>query len=152
VRRARSLTDQAVLIADVDGLTGCLNHRAFHARLFEVASKATSIHPLTTLVLDVDHFKAVNDGYGHLAGDEFAFLLPDADLLTAEALERRLIERLVNGALRYDGRVTIGSATSSVATDGRLLLEQADARLYAIRANERGLASLRADEAGTAPS
>jgi len=40
--RARTNAFQAVRLADVDGLTGCLNHRAFHARLVEEAANATA--------------------------------------------------------------------------------------------------------------
>jgi diguanylate cyclase (GGDEF)-like protein len=163
VGRARTLTDQAIRLADVDGLTGCINHRAFHARLAEESAKATSGHPLSVLVLDVDYFKAINDGYGHQAGDdvlsqlgsllragfrahdvvgriggdEFAVLLPDADQETAAGLERRLLEALNEGALPHRWRVTIVSATTSVAADGTELLGSADARLYAKRRYDR---------------
>ena len=165
--RATTHAEQAVRLADVDGLTGCFNHRAFHARLVEEAAKATATHPLSVLVLDVDHFKAINDGHGHLAGDEvlaglgallrahfrandvvgriggdeFAVLLPDADDGMVDALERRLLEDLTEGALTFGGRVTIGSAsttdTTVDATDARHLLAAADARLYAKRRQDR---------------
>lgn len=163
VGRSRTLAEQAVLLADVDGLTGCLNHRAFHARLVEEAAKVTSAHPLSVLVLDADHFKAINDGYGHLAGDEllsrlglllrgafrardtigriggdeFAVLLPDADEGAAGALEQTLLQQLSDGALPHGGRVTIGSATTSVVIDARQLLASADARLYDKRRRDR---------------
>ncbi len=164
VGRAKTLAEQAVRLADIDGLTGCLNHRAFHARLVEEAARAASGHPLSVLVLDVDFFKAINDAYGHLAGDEvlarlgsvlrenfraqdvvgriggdeFAVLLPDADNGTAEALERRLLKEFADGALPHGGRVTIGSASTAVATDARRLLGSADAQLYSKRRRGRG--------------
>ncbi len=161
--RAKALTAQALRLADVDGLTGCFNHRAFHARLADEAAKATPSHPLSVLVLDIDRFKAINDSYGHLAGDEvlaglgsllrgnfrthdvvgriggdeFAVALPDANQHTAEALERRLLEDLSNGALPHGGRVTIGIASTVVATEARHLLASADAKLYAKRRRDR---------------
>jgi len=67
--RARTNALLAVRLAEVDGLTGCLIYRALHARLVEEAANATATHPLSGLILDVDHFKAINDGHGHPAGE-----------------------------------------------------------------------------------
>ncbi|MEM9190103.1 MAG: diguanylate cyclase [Myxococcota bacterium] len=57
-------------MATTDGLTGCLNKRAF---LQELDSKLVSAErfgrPLSLLVTDIDHFKSVNDTYGHATGD-----------------------------------------------------------------------------------
>jgi diguanylate cyclase (GGDEF)-like protein len=68
-----------------DPLTGCLNRRAALERLEAEAARARREgQPLTVAVLDVDHFKHVNDGHGHAAGD---------------AVLRELVRRL-GGALR----------------------------------------------------
>ena len=57
--------------ASRDALTGLANRRHFDARLdASWKSAALSGKPLTVLLVDVDHFKAFNDGYGHQAGDE----------------------------------------------------------------------------------
>jgi len=54
-----------------DGLTGLYNHREFHRWLErEVARYHRYRRPLSLLMLDIDHFKKVNDTYGHQAGDE----------------------------------------------------------------------------------
>lgn len=54
-----------------DPLTGCLNRRGFdHALAREVARSARGRWPVALLVIDLDHFKLVNDTHGHLAGDE----------------------------------------------------------------------------------
>jgi len=54
-----------------DGLTQLLTHRAFEERLGEEILRAGRYrYPLSLLMLDVDHFKRVNDTYGHPAGDE----------------------------------------------------------------------------------
>ncbi len=53
-----------------DGLTGIYNHRHFVERL-EVETRRAERHgrPLAVIMLDVDHFKAINDEFGHLFGD-----------------------------------------------------------------------------------
>ncbi len=54
-----------------DYLTGAYNHRYFQQQLrveWERASRAS--HPLSLLIIDIDHFKGVNDAYGHLTGDQ----------------------------------------------------------------------------------
>jgi diguanylate cyclase (GGDEF)-like protein len=57
--------------AATDGLTSLPNHRSFHERIREaVAAAETSGATVSAIVLDIDHFKTVNDELGHLAGDE----------------------------------------------------------------------------------
>jgi diguanylate cyclase (GGDEF)-like protein len=57
-------------LATRDALTGLLNRRAFDALLAEEVDRARRFgHPLTLVVLDLDHFKAINDTHGHAAGD-----------------------------------------------------------------------------------
>jgi diguanylate cyclase (GGDEF)-like protein len=52
-------------------LTGTMNKRYFLETLNRsIATSLRQKHPLTVVMLDVDHFKAVNDTYGHLVGDE----------------------------------------------------------------------------------
>ncbi len=57
-------------IAHHDGLTGLLNRATFQQRLNELLQKArTENKPLAVVMSDVDHFKQINDRYGHQAGD-----------------------------------------------------------------------------------
>ena len=64
--RIRALEEAAF----VDPLTGLANRRRFDERLGEEVRRAQAIGlPLTLLVLDIDHFKRVNDTYGHAVGD-----------------------------------------------------------------------------------
>lgn len=57
-------------IASTDGLTKIANRAAFDKRLDEELQRArTQAQPISLLILDVDHFKAFNDTYGHQAGD-----------------------------------------------------------------------------------
>jgi diguanylate cyclase (GGDEF)-like protein len=63
--------DELTRLADIDGLTGLLNHRAFHQQLAaELAACERLSVRATVLLIDLDHFKAINDRYGHGVGDE----------------------------------------------------------------------------------
>ncbi len=59
-------------VARTDGLTGCLNHAAMQDSLRREIERATraGAAPLSLVLVDLDHFKQVNEAYGHLAGDE----------------------------------------------------------------------------------
>ncbi len=58
-------------LATTDGLTGLCNHRHFQERLtIELERAQRSAQPLSLILLDIDHFKKVNDSYGHPCGDE----------------------------------------------------------------------------------
>ena len=71
------------LLATRDALTGLLNRRAFEGLLQEELQRAQRLnHPLALVLVDLDHFKAVNDTFGHAAGD--AVLVEAARRLEAE--------------------------------------------------------------------
>jgi diguanylate cyclase (GGDEF)-like protein len=73
------LLDEIAAQADTDGLTGCLNHRAFHEHLaVEIARAVRYRRPLSLIVVDIDDFKTVNDTYGHAAGDDALVAVADA--------------------------------------------------------------------------
>lgn len=104
-------------LATADPLTGLLNHRGMVTSLDAELERARRYErPCALLFLDIDHFKALNDGYGHAAGDvilqefaqilcrslrgvdvvsrwggeEFVILLPEMDSLSAEAAGERV--------------------------------------------------------------
>ncbi len=65
-------------MATRDFLTGLLNRREGLRRFREEISKSRRNHqPLTAIILDIDHFKNINDTYGHLAGDKVLQHLPE---------------------------------------------------------------------------
>jgi diguanylate cyclase (GGDEF)-like protein len=70
IAERRHLETELRRLATTDGLTGALNRSAFMAagqREMELAQQLG--HPLVVLMFDVDHFKTVNDRYGHAGGD-----------------------------------------------------------------------------------
>jgi diguanylate cyclase (GGDEF)-like protein len=76
-----------------DPLTDLLNHRAFQERMYdEIARAHRRDEPLAVCVLDLDRFKAINDTWGHAAGDEALQML--ADVLRRELRDEDVIGRL----------------------------------------------------------
>jgi len=103
--------------ATIDELTGVWNRRSFFENVRrEFQRSQRTLHPLAILMIDVDHFKSVNDTYGHAAGDqvlrgvaercrnqlrvidiigryggeEFAVALPETDIYAAGQIAERL--------------------------------------------------------------
>ena len=142
-----------------DSLTGVANHRCLHDRLAEEVERARRENSVVSVIaLDIDHFKAINDTYGHSEGDaalrviakqldsqartydvvgrvggeEFALVLPGVGPDGAFAMAERCRLRLAE--LSFHG---VGVACSAgVASyprddpDGCRLVEMADAALY----------------------
>jgi diguanylate cyclase (GGDEF)-like protein len=68
LKKAQARLEEMAL---VDGLTGIANRRSFDQRLkMEWSLGARMHHPLSLLMIDVDHFKNLNDTFGHQAGDD----------------------------------------------------------------------------------
>ena len=133
-------------LAFVDGLTGVANRRQFDERLnIEWARAQRHASALSLILVDVDHFKAYNDHYGHQAGDdalrrvaaclreqvrrgtdlvaryggeEFACLLPDTGLEDAQRLAVQLLEAVRAMAIphRHGGSGGVLTVSLGVAT------------------------------------
>ncbi|WP_438970669.1 GGDEF domain-containing protein [Methylophaga sp.] len=94
--RLEQLNQELQGIADCDGLTGVANRRKGDAYLAEVWTRLRrEERPLSVIMLDVDHFKAYNDNYGHQAGDDCLVLL-------AETIRAQLL-RPADLVARYGG-------------------------------------------------
>ncbi|HUF28545.1 MAG TPA: GGDEF domain-containing protein [Gemmatimonadaceae bacterium] len=129
---------QLATLVLTDPLSGCLNRRGFDQQLHrELARASRSGGELAMLAIDVDNFKEINDGHGHLVGDdvireigavlrgrartgdvvarlggdEFALLLPDTDEEGARHLAQRIREAFQEFRFRT-GRQTVGVAVS----------------------------------------
>jgi diguanylate cyclase (GGDEF)-like protein/PAS domain S-box-containing protein len=145
-------------LALTDALTGLWNRRAFDSRLeTAVMSSQRSKQPLALMMLDVDHFKSINDRFGHSCGDdvlrsvasilnrtkrvddvacrfggeEFAILMPGAVGQGAMALGERLREAMHAFAWeKTPVRMSMGIALFSPTDSSDDLVDKADAALY----------------------
>jgi diguanylate cyclase (GGDEF)-like protein len=80
-------------LADTDGLTGLVNHRGCQERLTqELRAAVATGRPLSVVVLDLDHFKQINDRFGHAEGDRV--LRATAGALTASVRQGDIVGRL----------------------------------------------------------
>ncbi len=94
--RLEQLNRELQRLADRDGLTGVANRRRGDAYLMEVWARLRRERaPLSAIMLDVDHFKAFNDNYGHQAGD-------DCLVAVAEQVRAQLL-RSADMVARYGG-------------------------------------------------
>ncbi len=156
VRRQNS---KLQLLATHDSLTKCLNRRAFLERLeASLASSKRHGHAVSCIMVDIDHFKAVNDSHGHGVGDqvlqrvaetlqsvsrknsslcrfggeEFCIILPYANTQSGMLAARRLrhaVELQVCAGINVT--VSIGVASTESGVDNPTeLLDQADKALY----------------------
>ena len=64
------IMDDAKANSEIDPLSGLFNRRGFDARVSQILSRPLSAYPHCVIVCDLDHFKVVNDTYGHAAGDQ----------------------------------------------------------------------------------
>jgi len=141
----RAAKQYAEELSQKDELTGLKNRRAFFEQgryLFEQSRRFN--HPVSVIMMDLDHFKLVNDNYGHSAGDkvlralaeplkalvreidvvsriggeEFAFALPETGLENAVNLAERLRTEIENIVVENDGDKIKITASFGVATSG----------------------------------
>ncbi len=174
--RTKFMLDLLSKRAMIDGLTGLWNRAYFDQRLAsELALSKRHDHPLSCLMLDVDHFKSVNDTYGHPAGDavlrrvagllaeraraedvacryggeEFGLIMPNTTGDNATTFAQRLLAG-VEGMMPTLGGVPVRITCSigladAAATPNDMLVDAADAALYRAKRGGRNRIVLHGD-------
>ena len=163
LRRTNRLHQEALKMSLTDPLTGLLNRRAFLNGLTKQTSGVL-------FMLDLDHFKDVNDGYGHpvgdevlcamadkmrelvretdligrLGGEEFAIFVTDLEAADANLLSARLCEG-VHHDEAFSGTTivvtsSIGLLQARHGVDVKLMLRDADKALYEAKTSGRARA------------
>lgn len=112
-----SATDKLNELVNTDALTGLLNRRAFDSAMdTEIGRSGRAGSPMSLLLIDVDRFKAYNDQYGHVSGDECLKLV-------ARHLQRSL-KRSADLAVRYGGE-EFAAILPETDEDGAYLVAEA---------------------------
>jgi diguanylate cyclase len=170
VRKVQRQNVQLETLSRTDALTGVASRGHWEALAGALLGAVAPGRPASLLIFDVDEFKAINDGHGHvlgddvlraigavllshgvsggiagrLGGDEFALAVP-VDAAAAKALAARLREQV--RALRFASApalrcsVTIGVAAAPAGEGLRGWLEAADAALYRGKGHARRVAT-----------
>ncbi len=154
--------DQLHTDSHTDPMTGLFNRRAMQQMLDGYQAQS---RPLAVIALDIDHFKAINDSFGHDVGDavivalatlmqrdlradaalcrssgeEFLLLLPGVSLVQAQRIAERLRQTVANHEMEQAGCITISLGVAhwpGDASDLGTVLKQADKALY--QAKHRG--------------
>ncbi|MHA6194036.1 GGDEF domain-containing protein [Pseudomonas wadenswilerensis] len=163
-RELETTNSISIHAAQTDELTGLKNRRAFfeHAQQLYNHCK-TNQSGLCALMVDMDHFKQINDTYGHqvgdqvlrqagtaisasfratdihgrLGGEEFAILLPDTTLETAVKIAEQLIQTIAGLAVEPIDCITASVGVASMDADDKdlpELMNNADKALYRAKA------------------
>jgi diguanylate cyclase (GGDEF)-like protein len=165
MQKVAELNQQLEKLATTDSLTSLLNRRAFeHSLSLELAIVERRSTPLSLVIIDIDHFKRINDNYGHAGGDkvlqiiatsltsiarnidvvariggeEFAVILPNTDAASSLGVAERMRTAVAN-ADWPDTPLTIslGTATLLNSENASSLFARADKALYSAKQNGR---------------
>lgn len=167
ITERKAMEDELRLLATTDPLTGAANRRSFMESLKGAVAQGHRLgHPVAVAMLDIDHFKRLNDTFGHAAGDaalirfvaeiqerlretdllgrlggeEFALILPATTAEQALEVVNDLRRRRQADCLCFEGqemRFTLSAGvTDTTRSDPAHLLSDADGALY--RAKEQG--------------
>lgn len=165
VQRKRS-EEEITLLATTDTLTGIANRRAFSAQFEKEIERSIRYGtPLSLVMYDIDHFKQVNDTFGHDAGDavlknltaivkrnirvgdvvarwggeEFMILMPQSDASAAADAAEKLRQEIARHPFERIGNLTVsfGVTAFTPQDDSNTLLKRVDDALYQAKENGR---------------
>ncbi len=169
------LFTQATVRATTDELTGLHNHRNFHERLEQEIARGSRFGSTFSLIMmDIDLFKAYNDIYGHLAGDqilrrvgrylessirgidlafryggeEFTIILPEARLDDAYKVAERIRKTIESKTSSRAMPITVSIGIGNWPNDGVMkeeIIGRADAALYRAKQTGRNRTCLSSD-------
>lgn len=161
--------------ARFDALTGLLNRHGMEERLQQtLPATHPDAMPLGIVMVDIDHFKKINDRFGHatgdaalravagvlrthlrksdiaarLGGEEFVLMMPGASAAEAMRMAVTLVELVANTAFETVGRITVSCGVSQMTRDDQsvdMALRRADKALYEAKAAGRNRAQLSAE-------
>ncbi|ALN73381.1 PleD family two-component system response regulator [Aureimonas sp. AU20] len=178
----RRSVQTTIELATIDPLTGLYNRRFLDGHLAQASEQsARSGRPLCVLILDIDHFKQINDTYGHdvgdevlrqfaervrrslrasdlaarIGGEEFALLMPDTDLASAEGAAERLRKLIeVEPFEVQDLAIPVTSSVGLARLNGmepRGLMKRADIALYEAKRGGRNRVVVASDLSTAGP-
>lgn len=169
--RAEEAAAQATIMAETDQLTGIANRRRTSFALEQaVSASRESGKPVSIAMFDIDHFKRINDTYGHQAGDEvlkrvaadaggelrsadtigrfggeeFVIVLPDATASVAMMVAERVRVAIEAGGDNPCVTISIGVAELAIGEACDTLLRRADQALYVAKREGRNVLRLAA--------
>lgn len=162
ISRRKVLERRLRILVETDSLTGCWNRRRFDKDLSHYSNLAERYgytHSCLALI-DLDHFKAINDNHGHdqgdialkevaellrnnsrdtdivarIGGEEFAILMPETNLSEAFEAMYRLKEVIAKGTTL---NLTVSSGVSEIQAQAETTYRSADRALYRAKGNGR---------------
>ncbi|MGI2328088.1 GGDEF domain-containing protein [Planococcus sp. YIM B11945] len=168
-REVEELNELLQVLTVTDPLTGLKNRRYLDSKLSECieAARKTAL-PLSILGVDIDHFKRINDTYGHAAGDtvlqelawkleteinepnfvvrlggeEFLIVLPGSGKEETWQMAEKLRQNIARGPWKHvEVTISIGAALFEAGDDAASLMEKADKALYKSKIGGRNLVS-----------
>lgn len=169
--RAEQAAKQATIMAETDQLTGIANRRRVSLVLEQaIACSKETGRPLAVAIFDIDHFKQVNDRFGHHVGDkvikrvaadagrelrsddtlgrfggeEFVIVLPHASADIAMMVGERVRKAIESGGSDPSVTISIGVAELAPDENSETLLRRADEALYVAKNDGRNALRLAA--------